>query len=91
MISVKELYKTTVRVRPASERLQLAAMILNDIGLESILDSSETWTDEDVHQFREASSAYMIAQLEEGENAGPRRRSYNGFCRSYDDFEATAG
>ena len=31
MTGVQELYETAVRIRPTSERLQLAAMILNEI------------------------------------------------------------
>lgn len=69
MTSVQELYETAVRTRPASERLQLAAMILNDIEPRAVVDYSETWSDEDVGEFREASSAYMLAKLEEAENA----------------------
>ncbi len=69
MASVKELYETAVRIRPASERLQLAAMILNDISPEAVIDVSDTWTDIDVQEFREASSAYILAEVEAAENA----------------------
>ena len=69
MTSVQELYETAVRVRPTSERLQLAAMILNDIAPSPVVQYSETWTNEDIDDFREASSAYVLAQLEEAENA----------------------
>ena len=69
MVSVQELYETAVRIRPASERLQLAAMILNDITLESIADYSEIWAQVDISEFHNASSAYMLSQLEEAENA----------------------
>jgi hypothetical protein len=69
MTSVQELYETSVRVRPTSERLQLAALILNDISPDSIVDYSETWSEEDILEFREASSNYMIGQLEKAENA----------------------
>ena len=70
MTSVQELYETAVRIRPTSERLQLAAMILNDITPASIVDYSDTWTEEDISDFRKASSAYMLSQLEEAEASG---------------------
>jgi hypothetical protein len=65
MASNHELYDSAVRTLPISARLQLAAMILDGIAPESVLDFSETWTDEDVEEFREASSAYLLAQLAE--------------------------
>ncbi|HLJ55686.1 MAG TPA: hypothetical protein VKT77_11660 [Chthonomonadaceae bacterium] len=68
MTTVQELYETIVRARPTAERLQLAAMILNDIAPEAIVVASEQWSDEDVREFRKASSYYMLTQLEDAED-----------------------
>jgi hypothetical protein len=39
--------------------IQLAVLILNDISLQLIVNDSETWTDDDLHKFRRASSAHI--------------------------------
>jgi hypothetical protein len=69
METIQELYAHNVRNRPTSERLQLAAMILNDIAPQSVADESETWTDEDIQDFRNASQSYVHRRIEEEENA----------------------
>ena len=69
METIQDLYALNVRNRPASERLQLAAMILNDIPPQSVADYSETWTDEDIRDFGKASQSYANRRLEEEENA----------------------
>ncbi len=67
MQTIQELYEQNVRVRTAAERLQLATLILNDIPPQAVADYSETWTDEDVEDFRSASAAYVLSRLEEEE------------------------
>ena len=69
MQTIQEFYEQNVRFKPAAERLQLATLILNDIPPQSLTDDSETWTDEDIEDFRNASSAYMLSRMEEEENA----------------------
>ena len=64
MQTIQELYEQSVRIRPAAERLQLATMILNDIPPQSVADYSETWTEEDIEDFRNASTANMLQRLE---------------------------
>jgi hypothetical protein len=68
MTSIEEFYVTAVRVRPARERLQLAAMILNDIAPQTGVEYSEEWTEEDVQEFRAASNMYALGMLEEEEH-----------------------
>ena len=69
MQTIQEFYEQNVRFKPAAFRLRLATLILNDIPPQSLTDDSETWTDEDIEDFHNASSAYMLSRMEEEENA----------------------
>jgi hypothetical protein len=48
MTTVEQVYDVTVKPLSASERLQLARMILNDIPNESLVDFDDNWSDEDL-------------------------------------------
>ena len=68
METIQQLYEQNVRSRPASERLLLATLIVNDIPPQSVADYSEIWTDEDVEDFRRASQAHVSRSLEVSED-----------------------
>ena len=53
-MSAQELYTTTIKPLPAAERLRLATLILNDLQPESVVDVSESWSDEDLSDFTAA-------------------------------------
>ena len=46
--NAKEFYAKTVRNLSPKERLRLAAMILNDLTSSSDVDSSDSWSDQDL-------------------------------------------
>ncbi len=47
--TIQEIYSEVVEILPLNERLQLATMILNDLTNQniSLVDYSNTWTEED--------------------------------------------
>ena len=65
--TVEAIYDQVVKPLPASERLKLATLILNDIPPQAVVDYSEEWTEEDYRDFSAASWAYMVQKLEEEE------------------------
>jgi hypothetical protein len=49
MATVKDIFESNVRLLPASERLRLAAMILDELVQPSSgFDVEKTWSDEDI-------------------------------------------
>ena len=61
--TAEEVYAQVVKPLPASERLKLATMILNDIPPLSVIDYSEEWSEEDMrdlstHTMRYASESF---------------------------------
>jgi hypothetical protein len=68
---VVELYNQMVKPLPASERLQLATMILNDIPPQAVVDYSEEWSEEDIQDLTAASLNYCLQQIEEDEGRAP--------------------
>ena len=72
--TAEEVYAQVVKPLPASERLKLATMILNDIPPLSVIDYGEEWSEEDMrdlttHTMRYASESFG----EEEDEAGARR------------------
>jgi hypothetical protein len=45
--------------------LRLAVLILNDIPPQSVVDDSESWTEEDLQEFTQASWQYIDQHLED--------------------------
>ncbi len=47
--TIQQIYSEVVQILPLNERLQLATMILNDLSNKniSLVDYSDTWTEED--------------------------------------------
>ena len=68
MATAQQVFETSVRPLPATERLRLATLILEDLTATSAatLDYSDTWTDEDVRDLAEFSASYA-ASLYPGE------------------------
>ena len=69
MMNVHELYEQTIKSLPAAERLRLAVLILNDIPPQSVVDDSESWTEEDLQDFTQGSWKYIDQRLEDEEHA----------------------
>ena len=72
--TAEEVYAQIVKPLPASERLKLATMILNDIPPLSVVDYSDEWSDEDIrdltiHTLRYAAESF--GEEEEGEGKTP--------------------
>ncbi len=60
---IQTLYDTIVKSLPPSERLKLAALILNDIPEQAVIDYSSEWSDEDLRDFSTASfNSFKISQ-----------------------------
>jgi hypothetical protein len=68
-MNMQELYEQTIKSLPASERLRLAVLILNDIPPQSVVDASESWTEEDLQEFTQGSWAYIDQRVEDEEHA----------------------
>jgi hypothetical protein len=62
-MTIQELYDRSIRPLPAAERLRLAALILNDIPSEAVVDYSDEWSEEDMrdltlHSLRRAAESF---------------------------------
>ena len=62
-MTVEEVYSQVVESLPLSERLKLATLILNNIPPQAVVDYSEEWTEEDMHDatlysFRRAARSF---------------------------------
>lgn len=64
-MNVHELYEQTIKSLPAADRLRLAVLILNDIPPQSVVDDTESWTEEDLQEFTQASWQHIDQQLED--------------------------
>jgi hypothetical protein len=67
--SVEEFYDQSVKMLPVAQRLHLAAMILNDIPPQSVIDYSENWSEEDYRDFTHAGWQHVDAAAWGTENA----------------------
>ena len=47
-VKIEQMYNEAIKPLPASERLRLARLILNDIPDESLVDYNDNWSDEDL-------------------------------------------
>jgi hypothetical protein len=64
-MNVHELYEQTIKALPAADRLRLAVLILNDIVPKSVVDARESWTEEDLQEFTQASWQHIDQHLED--------------------------
>jgi hypothetical protein len=61
-MTLHELYNNSVKPLPAAQRLRLAALILNDIPAEAVVDYSEEWTADDLSDVTRASLQRLDAE-----------------------------
>ena len=64
-MNVHELYEQTIKSLPAADRLRLAVLILNGIPPQSVVDDSESWTEEDLQEFTQGSWEHIDQRLED--------------------------
>jgi hypothetical protein len=69
VMNVHDLYEQSIKSLPASDRLRLAVLILNDIPPQSVVDDSESWSEEDLRDFAQASWQHIDQRLEDEEDA----------------------
>lgn len=67
--TAQEVFTETVRALPLAERLRLAALILEDLAQSDVtlVDSSDTWSEEDQHDLTAFSFQYAATLYPEGE------------------------
>lgn len=63
--NVQDLYAQTVRPLPTQERLQLAALILNELAQTPALDYEDAWSEEDQNDLAAFSLSYAVSQYDE--------------------------
>jgi len=73
MASATEIYETTIKPLPTSDRLALAKLILDDIPQRAVVDYSEEWTEEDLRGFSRHSLDHINRRLEEEESGAKPR------------------
>ena len=64
-MTIQEMYEQSIKPLAASERLRLAALILNDIPSHAVVDYSEDWTDEDMRDLTLHSLRRAAVSMEE--------------------------
>ncbi len=69
IMNVQEFYEQTIKSLPSAQRLRLEALILNDIAPPSVVDDSDSWTEEALQDFAQVSWQQMEERLEGEENA----------------------
>ena len=67
-MSVSQIYQETIKPLSASERLQLATLILTDFPAEAVVDYSEEWSEEDLRDATRYSLSRAAASFGEGED-----------------------
>jgi len=62
MPKAQDIYAQLIRAMPMSERLRLAAIILEDLSESagSVLDYGDSWSEEDIHDVAAFSSQYAV-------------------------------
>ena len=67
MSTAQQLFESSVRTLPASERLRLATLILDELSATSAdaLDYSDTWTEEDVRDLSAFTASYAASLYHE--------------------------
>ncbi len=70
-MTTQDLYQQAIKPLPTAERLRLARMILNDIPAESLVETSDAWSEEDLREFTAASWDGIESDADE-KDAEPR-------------------
>ena len=65
MATAQEIYDTSIRQLSDAERLRLAALILGELteSVAPILDYSDSWSDEDIHDLTVFSLRHAASRL----------------------------
>ena len=71
-MTVAEIYDQTIRPLSAADRLRLAKLILQDIPPEWLVDAADEWSEEDYHDFAQASWRQAEAAVREPNDARAR-------------------
>lgn len=67
-MTAQEVYDRSIKPLPAAERLRLAALILNDIPPQAVVDYSDEWSEEDMRDLTLHSLRRAAVSLEEEED-----------------------
>lgn len=68
-MTIEQIYDEAIKPLPTAERLRLATIILNNIPPDSVVDSSDEWTEADYQDFSRAGWERSDRALGETENA----------------------
>jgi hypothetical protein len=69
IMNVQDLYEQRIKSLSAADRLRLAVLILNDIPPQSVVDDRESWSEEDLQDFAQASWQHIDQNLDNEEDA----------------------
>ena len=69
IMNVQDLYEQRIKSLSAADRLRLAVLILNDIPPQSVVDDRESWSEEDLQDFAQASWQQIDQRLEDEDDA----------------------
>jgi hypothetical protein len=50
-MTVAEVYNSAIKPLPMGDRLKLAAMILNDMSPQAVVEYQDAWSDDDLREF----------------------------------------
>ena len=59
--TAQEIYTTWVQSLPATERLRLASLILNDIVPALTIDEDDAWSEQDLHDLSAFALQYALS------------------------------
>jgi hypothetical protein len=69
VMNVHDLYEQQIKSLSAADRLRLAVLILNDIPPQSVVDVSDSWSEEDLQDFAQASWQHIDQNLDDEDDA----------------------
>lgn len=69
-ITVQELYRTWVWPLPATERLRLATLILNDLAPALPIDEDDAWSDQDLQDLAVFAWQHALSASREENDGG---------------------
>lgn len=69
VMNVHDLYEQQIKSLSAADRLRLAVLILNDIPPQSVVDASDSWSEDDLQDFAQASWQHIDQNLDNEEDA----------------------
>lgn len=69
VMNVHDLYEQQIKSLSVADRLRLAVLILNDIPPQSVVDVSDSWSEEDLQDFAQASWQHIDQNLDDEDDA----------------------